>query len=205
MSALYSKQSTSEVYNHFLRPHLVKQSTRPNEREEKRTYTFLVGKRREEWTGRPGQGRPGQATEGEKKKLRSAFLGFGVCVTGLHAYCHGGYGCRRRRRSFSLFYSFHPPHSSSRKSPHNQPSSHIFIFLFFSSSWFFFFFFSWWFLLFPRTNHQSLCVFLRSKMVRCHMGMGWLAPSGVGGGKLKSCVVLSWMSCHVMLCHTGFW
>ncbi len=149
----------------------------------------------------------GQGRRRKKKRLRSAFLGFGVCVTGLHACCHGGYGCRRRRRSLSLFFSFHPPHSSSRKSPHNQPNSHIFnFFFFFSSSWFFcfflFFFFlvGWWFLLFPRTNHQSLCVFLRSKMVRCHMVTGWLAPSGVGGREIKvlCCVVMDVMSCHVM-------
>jgi hypothetical protein len=57
LSALYSKQSTSEVYNHLLRPHLVKLSTSPNEREEKRRYTFLAGRRREEWTGRAGDGR----------------------------------------------------------------------------------------------------------------------------------------------------
>jgi hypothetical protein len=42
--------------------------------------------------------------------------------------------------------------------------------------------------------------FLRSNMVRCHMGMGWPAPSGVGGREIKAlcCVVMDVMSCHVM-------
>ncbi len=56
MSALYSKQSTSEVYNHLLRPHLVKLSTSPNEREEKR---------RMDGQGRAGDGR---GKKKEKKK-----------------------------------------------------------------------------------------------------------------------------------------
>ncbi len=50
----------------MLRPHLVKLSTSPNEREEKRRYTFLAGKRREEWTGRAGDGR------GKKKKKKDS-------------------------------------------------------------------------------------------------------------------------------------
>jgi len=199
LSALYSKQSTSEVYNHLLRPHLVKQSTSPNEREKRREQkTCVFGGGREEKNERAGQ-----ATE--KKRLRSAFLGFGVCVTGLHACCHGGYGCRRRRRSLSLFLSFHPPHSSSRKSPHNQPNSHIFNFFFFSSSWFFcffvFFFFGWLVVSSISKNQppESMCLSPVKNGSLPH-GDG-VAGSEWGRGreiKVLCCVVMDVMSCHVM-------
>ncbi|KAH8964647.1 hypothetical protein BDL97_04G078100 [Sphagnum fallax] len=105
----------------------------------------------------------------------------------------------------SLFFSFHPPilplaslHIINQTATSSSSSSSwVFLGFFFLVGGFFYF-------LGPTT--RVYVSFSGQKWVRCHMGMGWLAPSGVGGGgKLKSCVVLSWMSCHVMLCHRGLW
>ncbi len=98
----------------------------------------------------------------------------------------------------SLFFSFHPPilplaslHIINQTATSSSSSSSwVFLGFFFLVGGFFYF-------LGPTT--RVYVSFSGQKWVRCHMGMGWLAPSGVGGGgKLKSCVVLSWMSCHVI-------